>query len=206
MSFCSSGVRIDYRREFSRILCACTGPGCGCRGPRSSSQPLFHLIQGGFMKLAPSSARNSLPLMGGIVLTLLLGACSFNFGGATIPAPSSGSRQSGMASNTSPASPDTPLPIASEASPAIGSPASPLGLRPMGNGDDQSPASQLMSEGTLGYILDHLFGGANPHITQPYLPQPGYSTTTAGGVPGGLWPGNWWIQGQGGGYNLTHLP
>ena len=164
---------------------------------------VFACFQGGKMRLAPSSSRTSLPLVGVVFLILLLGACSFNFGSATIPAPSSGSMQSGTASNVSPA---TPLPIASEASPSFGSPDSPLGLRPMGNGNDQNPASQLMSEGTLGYILDHLFGGANPHITQPYLPQPGYSTTTAGGVPGGLWPGNWWIQGQGGGYNLTHLP
>jgi hypothetical protein len=63
-----------------------------------------------------------------------------------------------------------------------------------------------MNEGTLGYFLDHLFGGNNPQISQALLPPATYGTTTAGGVPGGLWPGNWWIQGQGGGYNLVHLP
>lgn len=171
------------------------------RGTAGSFQQLS--LKGGKMKPVPSSARNPLSCMAGIVFLLLIEGCSFNFGGATIPAPSSGSRHSGTTSDSSPA---TPLPIASETSPAISRSDSPLGLRPMGNGNDQNPASQLMSEGTLGYILDHLFGGANPRITQPYLPQPGYSTTTAGGVPGGLWPGNWWIQGQGGGYNLTHLP
>ncbi|MCL4460807.1 MAG: hypothetical protein M1297_03700 [Nitrospirae bacterium] len=158
------------------------------------------------MKPVPFSSRNFFPSLAGVLLFLLFQACSFNFGGATIPAPSSGSRNAGSALEASSASPATPLPIATEASSATGNRESPLGLQPMGNGNDQSPASQLMSEGTLGYLLDHLFGGANPHITQPYLPQPGYSTTTAGGVPGGLWPGNWWIQGQGGGYNLTHLP
>lgn len=132
---------------------------------------------------------------------LFLGACAFNFNGTQISPQSEAHQSSGKGQMSSP---DTPLPIASEDSPATGQAESPLGLRPMGG--DQSPASQLMSEGTLGYLLDHLFGGSNPHISAPYLPQPGYSTTTAGGVPGGLWPGNWWIQGQGGGYNLTHLP
>lgn len=82
--------------------------------------------------------------------------------------------------------------------------AGPLGLAPLGK--EQNPRSQLMNEGTLGYMLDHLFGGNNPQISQALLPPPTYGTTTAGGVPGGLWPGNWWIQGQGGGYNLVHLP
>lgn len=144
-------------------------------------------------------------LTAGTAGVLLLSACSFTFGGAgadtNASPPASGEDRQSLSG------PSTPLPIASRHSATLGKTQSPLGLEPMGNGgNDQSPASQLMSEGTLGYVLDHLFGGPNPHISRPYLPTPGYSQTTAGGVPGGLWPGNWWIQGQGGGYNLTHLP
>lgn len=138
----------------------------------------------------------------------LLSACSFTFGENEPGNNDTASSSPGQVRQSLPG-PSTPLPITSPAqhSAALGGPQSPLGLEPMGNGgDNQSPASQLMSEGTLGYVLDHLFGGPNPHIARPFLPDPGYSQTTAGGVPGGLWPGNWWIQGQGGGYNLTHLP
>lgn len=127
--------------------------------------------------------------------------CAFNFGGETF-------------GESEPATPAQPLPTTSSSSESPASEAlspgsplgntGPLGLAPLGN--DQSPQSQLMSEGTLGYILDHLFGGSNPKISREYLPPSTYGTTTAGGVPGGLWPGNWWIEGQGGGYNLVHLP
>lgn len=143
--------------------------------------------------------------MTGTAGLLLLAACSFTFGGGG-PATSTSASSSGQ-NRQIPGEPPTPLPIASQPSAALGGSQSPLGLEPVGSGNnDQNSASQLMSEGTLGYVLDHLFGGPNPNISRPFLPEPGYSQTTAGGMPGGLWPGNWWIQGQGGGYNLTHLP
>ncbi|MHB1605010.1 MAG: hypothetical protein ACYCTV_01260 [Leptospirales bacterium] len=141
----------------------------------------------------------------GLAGFLLLSACSFSFGGGE-PTTNPSSSASGQKKHHETEA-ATPLPIDSEHSAGLGESQSPLGLEPMGNGgNSQSPASQLMSEGTLGYVLDHLFGGPNPSISRAYLPEPGYSQTTAGGMPGGLWPGNWWIQGQGGGYNLTHLP
>jgi hypothetical protein len=130
---------------------------------------------------------------------LALGACSFNLGGGQNAPSPAGPAQ--ITQNT----PDVqkPLPPAPKAD--VDTSHVPLGLEPLGG--PASPASQLMSEGTLGYLLDHLFGGTTSgHLSRAYVPQPAFSTTTAGGVPGGLWPGNWWIQGQGGGYNLTHLP
>lgn len=140
-------------------------------------------------------------LLAGLLVTGAAGCSSFTFNGQTLgssaPAP--------QASNGAEPLPSLPSPT----DPAFTSGThlgkrEPLGLAPLGQ--DQSPRSQLMNEGTLGYMLDHLFGGTNPQISAPYLPPSTYGTTTAGGVPGGLWPGNWWIQGQGGGYNLVHLP
>ncbi len=136
-----------------------------------------------------------------VFLLASLSGCAFNFGGQTI----GGSDSSSQSSQQQPISP-SPTNPASEAL-SSGSPlgnTGPLGLAPLGS--DQSPRSQLLNEGTLGYFLDHLFGGNNPRISQEFLPPPTYGTTTAGGIPGGLWPGNWWIEGQGGGYNLVHLP
>ncbi|WP_232502562.1 hypothetical protein [Leptospirillum ferrooxidans] len=76
----------------------------------------------------------------------------------------------------------------------------PLGLEPMGAGPEKSPTnSQLQSEGTMDRVLHHLLGG--PAAAGAYTPPPSQGTTTAGGVPGGNWPGNWWIEGQGGGFN-----
>ena len=73
----------------------------------------------------------------------------------------------------------------------------PLGLEPMGAGPEKSPTnSQLQSEGTMDRVLHHLLGG--PAAAGAYTPPPSQGTTTAGGVPGGNWPGNWWIEGQGG--------
>lgn len=142
------------------------------------------------------------------ILFIALSGCAFNFGGHTF----GGSSDTAPSASSTPSGGDmTGLPKTTASS--AGSPfkseahlgnTRPLGLEPLGN--DQSPRSQLMSEGTLGYFLDHLFGGNNPQISSALLPPPTYGTTTAGGVPGGLWPGNWWIQGQGGGYNLVHLP
>lgn len=76
----------------------------------------------------------------------------------------------------------------------------PLGLAPVGSGPDKSPTnSQLQSEGTMDRVLHHLLGG--PAASGSYTPPPSQGSTTAGGVPGGNWPGNWWIEGQGGGFN-----
>jgi len=76
----------------------------------------------------------------------------------------------------------------------------PLGLEPMGSGPEKAPTnSQLQSEGTMDRVLHHLLGG--PAASGAYTPPPSQGTTTAGGVPGGNWPGNWWIEGQGGGFN-----
>jgi hypothetical protein len=76
----------------------------------------------------------------------------------------------------------------------------PLGLEPMGSEPDKAPTnSQLQSEGTMDRVLHHLLGG--PAASGAYTPPPSEGTTTAGGVPGGNWPGNWWIEGQGGGFN-----
>lgn len=76
----------------------------------------------------------------------------------------------------------------------------PLGLEPVGSGPEKSPTnSQLQSEGTMDRVLHHLLGG--PAASGAYTPPPSQGTTTAGGVPGGNWPGNWWIEGQGGGFN-----
>ncbi len=144
----------------------------------------------------------SFVVLTGMAGLLALGDCSFNFGGgqntpsSTLAAPSQDTQNS----------PDFQKPLSPTASPKadVDMSRGPLGLEPLGG--PASPASQLMSEGTLGYLLDHLFGGTNGHLSRANVPQPAFSTTTAGGVPGGLWPGNWWIQGQGGGYNLTHLP
>ena len=136
--------------------------------------------------------------MAGILIAALSG-CAFNFGGQTIGGNDSGS--STQQASTPPATNPASEALASGA--PLGN-TGPLGLAPLGN--DQSPRSQLLNEGTLGYFLDHLFGGNNPRISQEFLPPATYGTTTAGGVPGRLWPGNWWIEGQGGGYNLVHLP
>ncbi|EQD24898.1 MAG: hypothetical protein M1537_04840 [Nitrospirae bacterium] len=136
------------------------------------------------------------------ILVAGLSGCAFNFGGQTIGGNDSGTPSASQA----PSQANPPVNPASEAL-ASGAPlgnTGPLGLAPLGN--EQSPRSQLLNEGSLGYFLDHLFGGNNPRISQEFLPPPTYGTTTAGGVPGGLWPGNWWIEGQGGGYNLVHLP
>ncbi|MGC8529415.1 MAG: hypothetical protein ACP5OP_04365 [Leptospirillia bacterium] len=142
-------------------------------------------------------------LLSGILATGLAGCSAFTFNGHTF-----GGSDTQTQGATTPAS-DTEdmaspvIPPAFSSGEHLGK-TEPLGLAPLGQ--DQSPRSQLMNEGTLGYVLDHLFGGTNPRISAPYLPPATYSTTTAGGVPGGLWPGNWWIEGQGGGYNLVHLP
>lgn len=134
-------------------------------------------------------------------ILLSLSACSFTFGGHTFGGTASTESPSASSPKTPPAGGTTGAGFAPEAALGTGKP---LGLEPMGQ--DKSPRSQLMNEGTLGYVLDHLFGGSNPEMSQALLPPSTYGTTTAGGVPGGLWPGNWWIQGQGGGYNLVHLP
>ncbi len=81
----------------------------------------------------------------------------------------------------------------------------PLGLEPMGSAPSQGPTnSQLQSEGTVDRVLHHLLGGQS--AAGAYTPPPSEGTTTAGGIPGGNWPGNWWIEGQGGGFNpnTTH--
>lgn len=139
-----------------------------------------------------------------IILAALSG-CSFNFGGQTIggPSPASTSDTTSTAGSPAISAPANPVKEALSPGEHLGN-TGPLGLEPLGQ--SQSPRSQLMNEGTLGYVLDHLFGGNNPQISSALLPPSTYGTTTAGGVPGGLWPGNWWIQGQGGGYNLVHLP
>ena len=146
-------------------------------------------------------------LLAGILAGELTGCSAFTFnvhtfGGADTPAQTGGSASASVPdlSAASPAGVATPAFSSGE---HLGK-TEPLGLAPLGQ--DESPRSQLMNEGTLGYMLDHLFGGTNPQISAPYLPPATFSTTTAGGVPGGLWPGNWWIEGQGGGYNLVHLP
>ena len=158
---------------------------------------------------ASRAARSRLAfLLAGVVLAAGLSGCSaftFNghtFGGSDGQAQASGTSAADTGDSVSPATPG-PIPPAFSSGEHLGK-TEPLGLAPLGQ--DQSPRSQLMNEGTLGYMLDHLFGGTNPRISAPYLPPATYSTTTAGGVPGGLWPGNWWIEGQGGGYNLVHLP
>jgi hypothetical protein len=138
----------------------------------------------------------------GLATLLALGACSFNlFGGQSEPAPGSQPQAAQSASDL-----QQPLPQSQAPKADVDTSKGPLGLEPLGG--PASPASQLMAEGTLGYLLDHLFGGTatSGSLSRAMVPQPAFSTTTAGGVPGGLWPGNWWIQGQGGGYNLTHLP
>ena len=146
-------------------------------------------------------------LLAGVLAAGLAGCSAFTFNGHTFGGSDAQTQGSGTsAADTgdiaSPAPPG-PIPPAFSSGEHLGK-TEPLGLAPLGQ--DQSPRSQLMNEGTLGYMLDHLFGGTNPRISAPYLPPATYSTTTAGGVPGGLWPGNWWIEGQGGGYNLVHLP
>ena len=146
-------------------------------------------------------------LLAGILAGGLSGCSAFTFNGHTFGGSDTPAQTAGSPPDNAP-----PLPAVSSTgatTPAFSSgehlgKTEPLGLAPLGQ--DQSPRSQLMNEGTLGYMLDHLFGGTNPQISAPYLPPATYSTTTAGGVPGGLWPGNWWIEGQGGGYNLVHLP
>ena len=145
--------------------------------------------------------------LAGILAGGLSGCSGFTFNGQTIggsdtPAQNVGSLSDNAPSLSAASSTGTTTPAFSSGA-HLGK-TEPLGLAPLGQ--DQSPRSQLMNEGTLGYMLDHLFGGTNPRISTPYLPPATYSTTTAGGVPGGLWPGNWWIEGQGGGYNMVHLP
>ena len=167
-------------------------------GPKDSqgNEPPFNQEP----SMHPTLRSSVLSLSVGLLLAGLSG-CAFNFGGQTI-----GGNDSTSPSASAPTVPPAQTNPASEAL-APGSPlgnTGPLGLAPLGN--DQNPRSQLLNEGTLGYFLDHLFGGNNPRISQEFLPPPTYGTTTAGGVPGGLWPGNWWIEGQGGGYNLVHLP
>ncbi len=143
-----------------------------------------------------------LPLSLGVLFLVAFSGCAFNFGDRTIGGTDSGTQAQLDAQSSPPAVSPAAEALTSGAAP-LGN-TGPLGLAPLGS--DQSPQSQLMREGTLGYILDHLFGGPNPRISREFLPPSTYGTTTAGGVPGGLWPGNWWIQGQGGGYNLVHLP